>query len=111
MRSSPSIVPGTDRDIYLVLDDFGSRLGRAWAETDEDHTDRDTLLRHLMEGQYHDPARIVSFNPSEGWAQDASQEIAAELRQRCAERGEVPPSLEAFLEQYGHRVDIQLALF
>ena len=28
MRSSPSIVPGTDRDIYLVLDDFGSRLGR-----------------------------------------------------------------------------------
>ena len=46
MRSSPSIVPGTDRDIYLVLDDFGSRLGRAWAETDEDHTDRDTLLRH-----------------------------------------------------------------
>ena len=51
MRSSPSIVPGTDRDIYLVLDDFGSRLGRAWAETDEGHTDRGTLLRHLMEGQ------------------------------------------------------------
>ena len=50
MRSSPSIVPGTDRDIYLVLDDFGSRLGRAWAETDEEHTYRDTLLRHLMEG-------------------------------------------------------------
>ena len=110
MRSSPSIVPGTDRDIYLVLDDFGSRLGRAWAETDEEHTDRDTLLRHLMEGQYHDPVRIVSFNPSEGWSQDASEEIAAEI-QRCAERGEVPTMLEAFLEQYGHRVDIQLALF
>jgi hypothetical protein len=63
MRSSPSIVPGTDRDIYLVLDDFG-RLGRAWPETDEEHTDRDTLLRHLMEGQYHNPVRIVSFNPA-----------------------------------------------
>jgi hypothetical protein len=61
-------VPGTDRDIYLVLDDFG-RLGRAWPETDEEHTDRDTLLRHLMEGQYHNPVRIVSFNPSEGWSE------------------------------------------
>ncbi|MCD9821238.1 hypothetical protein [Bradyrhizobium japonicum] len=112
MRSSPSIVPGADRDIYLVLDNFGSHLGRAWPETDEEHTDRETLLRHLMEGQYHDPVRIVSFNPSEGWSQDASEEIAAELRQRCAERGEAPPpTLETFLEQHGHRVDIQLPLF
>lgn len=36
MRSSPSIVPGAERDIYLVLDTFGSHLGRAWAETDEE---------------------------------------------------------------------------
>ena len=34
MRTSPSIVPGGEKDIYLVLDDFG-RLGRAWRETDE----------------------------------------------------------------------------
>ena len=41
MRRSPSIVPETDdREIYLVLDDFGTRLGRAWAETDEERTDR-----------------------------------------------------------------------
>jgi hypothetical protein len=32
--TSPSIVPGGEKDIYLVLDDF-SRLGRAWRETDE----------------------------------------------------------------------------
>ncbi|MCS3978749.1 hypothetical protein [Bradyrhizobium japonicum] len=32
MRISPSIVPGSERDIYLVLDDFGGRLGRAWTE-------------------------------------------------------------------------------
>jgi len=31
-----------DRDVYLVLDDFGGRLGRAWRETDEDQTDRAT---------------------------------------------------------------------
>lgn len=110
MRSSPSIVPGSDRDIYLVLDDYGQRLGRAWVETNEEDTDRETLLRHLMEGQYSNPVQIVSFNTSEGWSQDASEEIAAELRQRCAERGEVPPSLEDFLERHGQRVDIQLLL-
>jgi hypothetical protein len=51
MRNSPSIVPhGTDHDVYLVLADFG-RLGRAWCETDEEHTDRERLIRRLMEGQ------------------------------------------------------------
>ncbi|WP_312010321.1 hypothetical protein [Bradyrhizobium cenepequi] len=80
MRSSPSIIPGADRDIYLVLDDHGRCLGRAWPEMSEEDTDRETLLRHLMEGQYHNPIRIVSFNTSEGWWQDASEEIAAALR-------------------------------
>jgi hypothetical protein len=60
-----------------------------------------------MEGQFNDPARIVSFNPSEGWSCDASKDIAEDLRQRCADRGEVPPSLEDFLERHGHRVGIQ----
>jgi hypothetical protein len=110
MRSSPSIVPGSDRAIYLVLDDFGHSLGRAWRETSEEHTDRETLLRHLMEGQYSNPIRVVSFNTSEGWSEDASEEIAAELRQRCAIRDEVPTTLEEFLERHGHGVDIQLSL-
>ena len=41
MRSSPSIVPADrlDRDIYLVLEDFGARAGCAWRETDEADTD------------------------------------------------------------------------
>ncbi|MEY9364769.1 hypothetical protein ABH994_007490 [Bradyrhizobium yuanmingense] len=110
MRSSPSIVPGSDRDIYLVLDDFGGHFGRAWPETDEEHTDRETLLRHLMEGQYRNPVRIVSFNVGEGWSRDTSEDIAEELQQRCAEVGEVPPSLEGFLQIHGRRVDIQLSL-
>ena len=37
---SPSIVPSNaERDIYLVLEDFG-HTGRAWRETDEADTDR-----------------------------------------------------------------------
>src|SRR6478609_2877773 len=68
MRSSPSIVPADrpDRDIYLVLEDFGARAGCAWRETDEADTDLETVLQNLLSGQYAYPVRIVSFNPVEG---------------------------------------------
>ncbi|GAB9186037.1 hypothetical protein [Bradyrhizobium diazoefficiens] len=110
MRSSPSIAPAVERDIYMVLDDYCQPLGRAWPEMDEAHTERETLLRHLMEGQYHNPVRIVCFNPGAGWSQDASDEIAVELRQRCADRDEVPPSLETFLAGHGQGAPTQLLL-
>ena len=46
----------------------------------------------------------MSFNTSEGWSRDVSEEVAEELRQRCADRGgEVPPSLEDFLDRYQPR--------
>ena len=50
MRSSPSIVPADrlDRDIYLVLEDFGARAGCAWRETDEADTDLEGVLRNLL---------------------------------------------------------------
>jgi hypothetical protein len=63
-----------------------------------------------MEGQYCSLNRVVSFNTSEGWSRDASEEIAAELQRRCAQRGEVPPSLEDFLERHGQRVNNQHSL-
>ncbi|MET4716010.1 hypothetical protein ABIF63_000113 [Bradyrhizobium japonicum] len=45
--------------------------------------------------------RIVSLNTSEGWSRDASEDIAEELQRRCAECGEVPPSLDGFLKAHG----------
>jgi hypothetical protein len=65
MRSSPSIAPSApdDIDIYLVLDQLGGRLGRVWRESDEEATDRKTLVTDLLDGQYKDPARIVAFTP------------------------------------------------
>src|ERR1700752_5183929 len=64
MRTSPSIVPhGADQDTYLVMDDFG-RLGCAWRETDTESADRETLIRHLIKGEYNNPVRIVAFNIS-----------------------------------------------
>jgi hypothetical protein len=72
MRRSPSIVPDQDdRDVYLVLDDFGGRLGRAWRETDEEGTDRRVLITDLLDGQYSNPARIAAFNTAEGWSMQA----------------------------------------
>jgi len=74
MRSSPSIIPDdADRDIYLVLDDFG-RLGRAWRETDESAAaDRDALIRDLLVGQYRNPVRSISDVP-----------MRAPCRNRCS---------------------------
>jgi hypothetical protein len=44
---------------------------------------------------------VVAFNTAAGWSRDVTEEIARELRQRCANEGEVPRSLQAFLEHYG----------
>ena len=80
MLSSPSIVPDPDdRDIYLVLDEFGGRIGRAWRETDEGRTDREIVITDLMTGQYSDPVRVVAFNTAQGWSRDATNDIADEL--------------------------------
>src|SRR6516165_9657873 len=72
VRTSPSIAPiGLERDIYLLLEDFG-RLGRAWRETDEDATDRETLILNLLSGEYKSPVRIVAFNTAERWSRDVT---------------------------------------
>jgi hypothetical protein len=65
MRSVPSIAASlpVGQDVYLVLDDFGASLGRAWRETNEDRTDRETVITDLIEGQYSDRARVVASIP------------------------------------------------
>jgi hypothetical protein len=69
MFSSPSIVPDLDdHDVYLVLDEFGGQLGRAWRETDEDRTDCEIIITDLTTGQYCNPVRVVAFNTAEGWS-------------------------------------------
>ena len=97
MRTFPSIVSGGEKDIYLVLDDFG-RLGRAWRETDEAGTNRAMLVRNLLDGQYENPVRIVAFNIAEGWCRDVTVDIADELRRRYVEFDEGPEEVLAFIE-------------
>ena len=98
MRTSPSIAPhGPEPDTYIVLDDCG-RSGRSWCEIDEHCTDRETLIRDLMSGQYNSPVRIVAFNTVEGWSRDVTVDIADELRRRVVEYDEVPKAVLAFVE-------------
>jgi hypothetical protein len=102
MRTSPSIVPhGADQDTYLVLDDFGGRLGCSWRETDVDSADRQTLMRDLLAGEYKNPVRIVAFNTTEGWSRDVTMDIADELRRRVVEYDEVSEHVLDFID--GHR--------
>ena len=112
MFSSPSIVPDLDdRDIYLVLDEFEGRLGRAWRETDKDRTDREIVITDLMTGQYSDPVRVVAFNTAEGWSRDVTNDIADESAKWYSEQDrEVPPRLEDFIQRHRTAMSRQLPL-
>src|SRR5215470_15031563 len=103
MPRSPSIIPDyTDRDIYIVLEDFGLH-GQAWRETNDADSDRATLIEDMLDGQYEDVVRIVAFNTDEGWSRDVTEEIANELRETCSERGEMPNSIEDFIREHASR--------
>jgi hypothetical protein len=68
----PWIVPsGHDQTHYLVINNYGN-FGPAFAETDVDRADLETIIGDLMSGQYSDPVRVVAFNVAEGWSADAS---------------------------------------
>ncbi len=99
---SPSIVPpGNDQDVYLVLDDFDGRLGQAWRESAVESTRLETVLADLLDGQYSNPVRVIAFNTAERWSRDVSDDVAHELRRRCAEQArDLPSSLEQFVVRY-----------
>jgi hypothetical protein len=72
---SASLVPDSEPTVHLVLDDFG-KLGRVYRETDDAEADEKTIIENLTQGQYEKPVRVISFNLSEGWVRDVSEDIA-----------------------------------
>ena len=109
---SPSIVPADDsQTTYIVLDDFGVP-GRSYRETDAGRADLEAVIMGMLEGQFHNPIRVVGFNTSDGWSQDVSADVVQEIRLRCDLQGrDVPFYLEAFVERYeGRYHDVQLPL-
>jgi len=94
---SPSIVPGFDVDVCIVLDDFG-QTGRSYRETDESQADKESLIRDLISGQYNNPVRIVCFNTAEGWSRDVIEDIAREIKERTdRSRKDLSPGLRDFI--------------
>ena len=95
----PSIIPeGFDSDVYLVLVDFRP-IGRAYREADEEASDRETIIRNMMSGQYQNPVRVVAFNTAEGWSRDVITEIAREIYSRAERSGdELSPGLRDFVD-------------
>src|SRR5262245_31800666 len=83
------------------------RLLLPGASQDENDTDYETLIRHLLEGQCSNPVQVVAFNTDEGWSRDVSDDVADE---RCAQRGAVPDFLLDFLEAHDTGRAIQLPL-
>jgi hypothetical protein len=107
---TPSIVPGGDQTVYLVLDDLGN-LGRVWRETDVEQTDLETVIEDLLSGQYNDPVRVVAFNAAEKWSEDVSEDIAREVRRRAdLNFQDLPSSVEEFVAHFGGAPPRQLAL-
>jgi hypothetical protein len=117
MRKSnwtPSIVPrDDDQNVYLVMDDLGKH-GRDWREADAEATDLETVITDLLDGQYSDPVRVVSFNTAEKWARDVSADIAQECRRRCdLQLSDVPSNIQDFVERNechgGRQLSLRLA--
>ena len=100
MSFTPSVVPKADGAVYIVLDDFGN-LGRSYRETDVDDCDRASVVNDLLQGQFHNPVRVIAFNTAEGWSADASEEIARAVLERARAEGEtLPGKVQAFCERH-----------
>ena len=112
MRQSPSIVlQSDDRDVYLVLDDFGGRIGQAWRETSFENSNFESVITDLLDGQYSNPIRIIGFNTAKGWSRDVTEDIAQALRRRCdLKLREVPTTIQDFVERHEGQKYRQLAL-
>ena len=108
----PSIVPdGEEQTAYLVVDSLKGG-GKVYREAEVEHADLETIVMDFLEGQYQNPARVVAFNISEGWSQDVSVDVAAELRRRCdLQQRDIPFFLQEFVDRHeGRYHDIQLPL-
>jgi hypothetical protein len=98
MREWPSIVPGTPEDYFIVINHFG-RFGTAFAETDLDRANFETIIADLMSGQHADPLRVIMFNPETNRSEDVSHAIAQVILRRLGlEDCDVPSVLEDFID-------------
>jgi hypothetical protein len=74
---APNLAPTCDIATYLVLDEVGG--SRVYCETEESDAEWAAVMRHISEGQYKRPLRVIAFNTAEGWSRDVTEDIARDM--------------------------------
>ena len=60
----------------------------------------ESVANDLLEGEYNNPVRVIGFDAAQGTSRDVSEDVARELRRRCADQRREPPEfLQEFLGQ------------
>ena len=99
---APSLVPDEqpyDVAVYIVVDDYGQQLGRAYAETDEAKADEKTVVSDIISGQYSNPVRVVAFNTVEGWSRDVTEDIARAVLEQGETESDLSETAKKFVER------------
>jgi hypothetical protein len=95
-----ALVPHFEGTSHVVLDDFG-QAGRVYRETAEATATLESVIDDLLTGQFNNPARVVSFNTSQGWSRDVSEDVVHEVMRRLAGRARpLAASSRKFVEAY-----------
>jgi len=90
----------TDKAVYLVVDRVGSPRDLRY-QTKVQWTDIETIISDLIEGQFNDPLRVVTFNTLGRWLKDISRDLAEEIQIRCdVEAMPVPEHIRDFVASY-----------
>jgi hypothetical protein len=96
-----SIVPEVEPTVYLVLDDYGPKIGRAFVNTDELQSTEEATIELMLSGEFSNPVRVVAFNTAEGWSRDMSVPIAQAMLLRAIKTADpIPRHILSFVETH-----------
>jgi len=86
-RLSPSLAPDFNSDTYLVVDELQTGYS-VYREADEVEATRGEVIRQITEGQFNKAVRVIAFNTAEGWARDATEDIANDIMHHALRKAE-----------------------
>ena len=97
-RQTPSLAPDFNFDTYLVVDEL--ETCSVYREADEVEASRGDVIRQITEGQFNKAVRVIAFNTAEGWARDATEDIANEIMDHALRKTEqLSRSAQEFVER------------
>ena len=97
-RQTPSLAPDFNFDAYLVVDEL--ETCSVYREADEVEANRGDVIRQITEGQFNRPVRVIAFNTAEGWARDATEDIANDIVHHALRKAEqLSRSAQEFVER------------